>query len=688
MVIMAVPVKDVFGDFRGILIAEVNLKFMWDLVESLKIGKTGLAYVVNRQGKLIAFGDIARVLRGENAGNLKVVHEFINNVAPVDEAKAKVFTGINGATVLGTSVSLGMPDWAVVTELPVAEAYEQVIQTISIMAIFTLIMAATAGWVGVYLARRLAVPIVHLMETATRIAGGEMGLRAKIGGTTEITGLAVAFNSMTDQLREVIGSLERRSRHLQSTVQEYVEYMIEVGNGKLGSRLELKEREGQSDDPLIILGRQLNETTASLQQLVEQIQEATDILKKREAELKQEISERKQAEALLKESLSLKRATLESTADGILVVDGQGKVVDFNNKFMELWGLPPDLMEQKDDNRLLERVLSHLKDPESFVHKVIELYDKPDAEDFDEVQFKDGRIFERYSIPHRLEGKSVGRVWSFRDVTERKQAEERLKKYSEELKQSNEDVLSFAYIVSHDLRAPLVSIKGFTGELQHALREIESALDRCMPHLGEQDRSRITAAYRSDVPEAMKFINASVSRMDGLINAILTLSRLGHRELKPEPIDMGELAKSILSSLAHQIEQRKTTVTIGELPAVTADKIAMEQIMGNLLDNALKYLDPDRDGEIAITAERGVDETAFHVRDNGRGIAADDVQKAFEIFRRVGAQDTPGEGMGLAHVKTLVRRHGGRIWCKSESGVGSTFSFTIPQNREETENRG
>jgi signal transduction histidine kinase len=269
---------------------------------------------------------------------------------------------------------------------------------------------------------------------------------------------------------------------------------------------------------------------------------------------------------------------------------------------------------------------------------------------------------------------------AFIDITDQKNAELKLQRYSAELKQSNEDVLSFAYIVSHDLRAPLVSIKGFAGELQYALQEIESVLDRCRPHLSEQEQAQLATTYRKDVPVAMDFIKSSVNRMDGLISAVLVLSRLGHRELKPEPLDMTEIAKSIFSSLAHQIEQRKTAVTIGELPAITADKLAMEQIMGNLLDNALKYLDPVREGKITITAGHNGEEIVFHVIDNGRGIAQEDMHKVFEIFRRAGKQDVPGEGMGLAYVKTLVRRQGGRIWCESEPGKGTTFSFTIPDS--------
>ena len=99
--------------------------------------------------------------------------------------------------------------------------------------------------------------------------------------------------------------------------------------------------------------------------------------------------------------------------------------------------------------------------------------------------------------------------------------------------------------------------------------------------------------------------------------------------------------------------------------------------MGNILDNALLYLDPERLGEIEIGGERQADQVCFYIRDNGRGIAPGDMDKVFAPFRRGGKQDMPGEGMGLAYVQALVRRHGGRIWCESQPGVGTTFTFTV-----------
>jgi len=276
-----------------------------------------------------------------------------------------------------------------------------------------------------------------------------------------------------------------------------------------------------------------------------------------------------------------------------------------------------------------------------------------------------------------VDGKPFATRGIFRDITERKQHQEKLQLYADELQLINEEMRNFAYIVSHDLRAPLVSIKGFSSELQGSVREMQPLLDKCTAALDEKERKQLDLILQEDIGEAIGFIGASVNRMDGLINNILNLSRLGRKELNPEPLNMTEITSAILASLAHQIEQKRVTVTLAELPEVVADRVAMEQIMGNLLDNALKYLEPGRAGELTITAEKRADEVTFLVRDNGRGIAQEDMHKVFELFRRAGKQDTKGEGMGLAYVKTLVRRHGGRIWCESEPGVGSTFSFNI-----------
>ncbi len=245
------------------------------------------------------------------------------------------------------------------------------------------------------------------------------------------------------------------------------------------------------------------------------------------------------------------------------------------------------------------------------------------------------------------------------------------------MKQANEEVKHFAYIVSHDLRAPLVNLKGFSTELRFALEEVESVLDDVLPHLDDEQRQTLAYAMDEDVPEALGFIESSVSRMDHFISAVLKLSRMGRRELELEPVDVEAIVDATLETLAHQIEEGQVQVTVGDLPEVVADRTSMEQVIGNIVSNAVKYLDPSRPGRIEITAERNHDETIFHIRDNGRGIAQDDMHKVFAPFRQAGRQDVQGEGMGLAYVQTLIRRHGGRIWCESELDEGTVFHFTI-----------
>jgi signal transduction histidine kinase/CheY-like chemotaxis protein len=220
LVAVAVPMFDALKDFRGTMAAEVNLSFMWDLVSSLKVRETGYAYVVDRRGTLIAFGDTARVLRGENVGRLRAVAEFLGDASAARTGSAIAYRGIDGKEVVGAFVPLGTPDWAVVTELPWTEAYRDVIRQFVVTAAITLAMAALASLSGLFIARRLTVPLKSLMGIATRIAGGERGLQAAVGGPSEVAGLATAFNSMTAQLKLSLEDLERQYDELKRSQEE------------------------------------------------------------------------------------------------------------------------------------------------------------------------------------------------------------------------------------------------------------------------------------------------------------------------------------------------------------------------------------------------------------------------------------------------------------------------------------
>jgi signal transduction histidine kinase len=253
-----------------------------------------------------------------------------------------------------------------------------------------------------------------------------------------------------------------------------------------------------------------------------------------------------------------------------------------------------------------------------------------------------------------------------------------------ELQQSREEFKKFTYIVSHDLRTPLINLKGFSAEMRFAVETVQTAIEPILSQLDETQRSAVITAIERDIPESLEFIESSVSRIDAFMNAVLRLSRLSRRELKLEPIDMDVLVQSAIDSLSDEIKQYQAKVSVkSPLPETVADRASMLEVVEAILKNAVAYQAAGRPGEIEVAGERGPDEIVFTVRDNGRGIAEGDMYKVFEPFRRAGKQDIPGEGMGLIYAQTLIRLHGGRVTCESELGEGTMVTFTVSNHLAE-----
>ena len=247
-----------------------------------------------------------------------------------------------------------------------------------------------------------------------------------------------------------------------------------------------------------------------------------------------------------------------------------------------------------------------------------------------------------------------------------------------DLTSANEEIQRFAYIVSHDLRAPLLNIIGFTSELENATQRLNRFVAENLEPAGIVVPPDVRVASTEDLPEAIRFIQTSTSKMDRLITAILRLSREGRRVLAPERLDMAGLLGGVFDSVRHQADRAGAELVLGALPPLVSDRIAVEQVFSNLVENALKYGVPGRPPRIEIAGEQAGALVRYEVRDNGRGIAQRDRERVFELFRRAGTQDTVGEGIGLAHVRTLLRRLGGTVDCQSAPDVGSTFIVTLP----------
>lgn len=248
-----------------------------------------------------------------------------------------------------------------------------------------------------------------------------------------------------------------------------------------------------------------------------------------------------------------------------------------------------------------------------------------------------------------------------------------------DLQRANEEIQRFAYIVSHDLRSPLVNVMGFTAELDTSRKLLEKLIDDAEEKAPELLTNDIKLAAREDLPEAIGFIRSSTQRMDRLINAILRLSREGRRALAPEMLDTTAIVQNAIDAIRHRIDEVGADVRIeGTLPAVQCDRVAFEQILSNLIENAIKYAAPGRAGEVRVRGSASLGRATFDVIDNGRGISPHDHERIFDLFRRSGVQDQPGEGIGLAHVRALAHRLGGTVDVESELDKGATFKVILP----------
>ena len=249
------------------------------------------------------------------------------------------------------------------------------------------------------------------------------------------------------------------------------------------------------------------------------------------------------------------------------------------------------------------------------------------------------------------------------------------------LEARNAELRDLFYALSHDLRAPLINMAGFTHELETA---IGGLADSVRLRRGENGDLRAAAARawderKHDIEESLGFIQSNITKMDQLVTGLLALSRIENRPVQLERVDLDQMVRGICGAFHFQIAERQIELRIGALPVVVGDAVRLNQVFSNLIDNAIKYMKPAGTARIDIECEARHDRYLFRVRDTGMGVRADDREKIFRLFTRLGHQSVPGDGLGLTVVKKIVEKHGGAIWVESNAGVGSTFCFTLPR---------
>jgi signal transduction histidine kinase len=273
------------------------------------------------------------------------------------------------------------------------------------------------------------------------------------------------------------------------------------------------------------------------------------------------------------------------------------------------------------------------------------------------------------------------RFAQFMTDAELRRANDEKTRQATEVERKNAELRDLFYVLSHDLRAPLINMAGFAHELETAIGTLDDA-GRLHPD-GNADLPALNAQswseQKHDIEESLGFIRGNIAKMDQLVSGLLGLSRIENRPAKFERLDLGQMVRGICDAFHFQIAERQIDLRIGALPVVVGDAVSLNQVFSNLIDNAIKYMKPTGPARIDIECEARDDHYLFRVRDTGTGIRADDREKIFRLFTRLGHQAVTGDGLGLTVVRKIIEKHGGAIWVESAVGAGSTFCFTLPR---------
>jgi signal transduction histidine kinase len=619
---IAVPIERFAGDVIGVLIAEVNLKYIWEVISRITVGQHGYAYVVSHDGDLIAHPDISLVLQKRNLKHLGQVQAALAGAAGVFTAQPN----LAGQQVFPAYAAIPDLGWAVLVERPADEAYAPLYASMRRMAILLLLGLGMAVLASVLISRRVVRPVQVLRQGATRIGAGDLTHRIDIRTGDELEALADEFNNMAAQLQESYTGLEQR---------------VEARTSELREAL---EQQTATSEVL----RVISSSPMDLQPVYQAILE--NVTRLCQANI---------AALFLYDGEVLAAAAHYNTTPEFAAHLEQSRPRPSHETTTRLAAL----------ERRTVHVADLLSDP-AFAPPPLQLYQRENVRTVLSVPMLRENTLSGVITTWRREvrpftDKQVALVQTFADqaviAIENVRLFQALQERTAQLEIASKHKSQFLANMSHELRTPMNAILGYT----------ELIMDEIYGDVPDKIR------------EVLARVQQSGQHLLGLINAVLDLSRIeaGRLVLSLADYSMQNVVHTVLASVESLAAEKRLALNMQippDLPIGRGDEQRLTQVLLNLVGNAIKFTEV---GEVRVQVTLDDGMFAVAVFDTGAGISEADQQRIFEEFQQADSSSTRkqgGTGLGLAIAKKIVELHGGRIWVESSLGKGSTFWFTLP----------
>jgi signal transduction histidine kinase len=620
---IAVPVERFAGDVLGVLIAEVNLKYVWDVVSRIKVGQAGYTYVVSANGDLIAHPDISLVLQKHRVKDLPQVQAALAGGSGMSMAQPN----LSGQKVFAASARIADLGWAVVVERPAAEAYSPLYASILRTSILLLLGLGMAVLASLIIGRRVVRPVEMLRQGAARIGAGDLDYRLEIKTGDELQALADEFNRMTAQLQESHANLERqveeRTRDLARSVDE-LRALGEVSQA-VSSTLDLQTVLTTIVDCAVLF-------SGASGGVIYEFDEATQEFHLRASHgVEEELIEiLTQARIRVGEGAIGKAAATRTPVQVPDMLDESGSVLPRVRPLLAQSGYRsllavPLLIEQQ----IFGGLVIYRPESGSFSHEVVNLL----------------QTFATQSVL------AIQNARLFREIEDK----------GHQIEIASQHKSQFLANMSHELRTPLNAILGYT----------ELIMDDIYGEVPEKIR------------DVLDRVQKSGHHLLSLINAVLDLSKIeaGQLTLSLNDYSIKDVVYTAMTSVESLAAEKQLNMSVElspDLPTGKGDERRIAQVLLNLLGNAIKFTDA---GEVKVRVTTVDGDFLVAVSDTGPGISDEDQAKIFEEFQQADSSSTKqkgGTGLGLSIAKRIIEMHGGRIWVESSLGKGATFWFTLP----------